>query len=90
MDYKKYIKNRCLILPNGFNSPLDCSGNNLTSLILPEKFNSVLYCSSNNLTSLILPEGFNSYLNAGNAIVYTHKQWKALERNRKIEELLID
>ena len=66
--HKKYIKNGKLILPEGFNSYLDCS--------------------SNNLISLILPEGFNSYLNAGNAIVYTHKEWLALERNRKIEELL--
>ena len=37
-----------------------------------------------------LPKGFNSRLDAGNAIVYTYKEWLALERNRKIEELLID
>ena len=53
MDYKKYIKNGCLVLPEGFNSPLNCSDNNLKELILPEGFNSDLDCSNNNLRELI-------------------------------------
>ena len=46
MNYKNYIKNGKLILPEGFNS------------ILPEGFNSPLYCYGNKLSELILPEGF--------------------------------
>jgi len=59
MDYKHYIKNGKLILPEGFNSELNCSYNNLTELILPDVFNSRLYCYNNKITELILPEGFN-------------------------------
>ena len=69
MNYKKYIKNNKnyikdykLILPKGFNSYLNCYGNNLSELILPEGFNSFLSCSNNNLNELILPEGFNNPL----------------------------
>ena len=67
MNYKNYIKNNKLILPEGFNSPLSsCSYNDLTELILPEGFNSHLYCDNNNLIELILPEGFNRYLDCDN------------------------
>jgi hypothetical protein len=62
MSYKDYIKDDKLILPEGFNSPLDCSRNNLKELVLPEGFNSPLNCSGNKLKELILPEGFNSPL----------------------------
>ena len=63
MNYKKYIKNNKLILPEGFNSPLSsCSYNDLTELILPEGFNSNLHCDNNKLSELILPEEFNSAL----------------------------
>ena len=44
--YKNYIKNDKLILPEGFNSRLYCSGNNLSELILPEGFNSDLWCDN--------------------------------------------
>ena len=66
MNYKDYIKNSKLILPEGFNSYLNCYGNNLSELILPEGFNSFLSCSNNNLNELILPEGFNRYLDCDN------------------------
>ena len=88
MDYK-YIKNGKLILPDGFNSELNCSYNNLTELILPDGFNSNLYCSYNNLTELILPDGFNSDLNCDKEVrVYKWNEWLALERDRKINEIL--
>ena len=58
MNYKNYIKNNKLILPKGFNSPLNCAYNNLNELILPEGFNSDLFCSYNNLSELILPKRF--------------------------------
>ena len=54
MNYKDYIKNNKLILPKGFNSTLNCSGDNLNELILLEGFNSSLDCHSNNLSELIL------------------------------------
>ena len=38
MMYKDYIINDKLILPEGFNSHLNCSNNNLTELILPIGF----------------------------------------------------
>ena len=41
---KKYIKDGKLVLPEGFNSDLVCSDNNLIELILPEGFNSDLDC----------------------------------------------
>ena len=44
MNYRDYIKDGRLILPKGFNSPLDCSDNNLEELVLPEGFNSKLRC----------------------------------------------
>jgi len=66
MNYRDYIKNGKLVLPEGFNSPLNCSNNKLSELILPEGFNSWLNCKNNNLTELILPEGFNRYLNCYN------------------------
>ena len=97
MDYKNYIKNGKLILPEGFNSNLYCSSNNLTELILPEGFNSNLYCYNNKITELILPEGFNSYLDCYNnsylsfdkeVRVYKWNEWLALERDRKINEIL--
>ena len=143
MNYKDYIINGKLILPEGFNSALYCTGNNLTELILPEGFNSNLHCSGNNLTELVLPEGFNSFLDCSrnnltelilpkgfngnldcsnnnltelilpkgfvfnffsvldeypdnfvncdsNVKVYTYEEWTALERDRKINEILKD
>jgi len=76
-------------LPQGFNSELRCSYNNLTELILPEGFNSRLYCYGNNLTKLVLPEGFNSYLDCDKEVrVYKWNEWLALERDRKINEIL--
>ena len=62
MNYKDYIKNGKLILPEGFNNQLYCINDDLTKLILPEGFNSTLNCCYNKLTELILPEGFNNYL----------------------------
>ena len=56
------LKDNRLILPDGFNSYLDCSYDNLTELILPKGFNNWLICNNNNLKKLILPEGFNSHL----------------------------
>ena len=44
MNYKDYIKNNKLILPEGFNSVLHCYWNKLSELILPERFNSPLTC----------------------------------------------
>ena len=85
MYYRDYIKDGKLILPKGFNSPLNCSINNLKELILPEGFNNWLNCSSNNLTELILPEGFNNFLYCDEAVkVYEWNEWLALERERKI------
>ena len=46
MNYKEYIKNNKLILPKGFNSPLNCSRNKLCELILPEGFNRYLICDN--------------------------------------------
>ena len=81
MDYKNYIKNGKLILPEGFNSRLNCSYNNLTKLVLPEGFNSYLDCYGNNLTELILPDGFNSDLNCDKEVrVYKWNEWLTLER----------
>ena len=90
MDYRNYIKKGKLILPKGFNSCLDCSNNKLTQLILPQGFNSSLYCYGNNLKELILPEGFNrNYLYCDkNVKVYEWNEWLALERDRKINEIL--
>ena len=69
MDYKHYIKNGKLILPEGFNSNL--------------------YCYNNKITELILPEGFNSYINCDKEVrVYKWNEWLALERDRKINEIL--
>jgi len=47
MDYKKYINDGKLILPEGFNSYLNCWNNNLTELRLPEGFNENLDCRNN-------------------------------------------
>ena len=70
---------------------LVCSNNKLTKLVLPEGFNSYLSCSSNNLTELVLPEGFNSDYSVGHKFkVLTCRQWVALERDRKINEILQD
>jgi hypothetical protein len=78
-----------LILPKGFNSDLNCRNNNLEELILPQGFNSNLYCHRNNLKELILPEGFNSILSCDdNVKVYKWEEWLALERDRKIKEIL--
>jgi hypothetical protein len=66
MNYKDFIIDGKLILPEGFNSPLRCYNNNLEKLILPEGFNSPLYCYNNNLKELRLPEGFNSELKCDN------------------------
>ena len=110
MNYKDYIKDGRLVLPDGFNSLLDCSGDNLTELILPQGFNSGLFCFNNKLTNLILPEGFNSPLYCQNnklrelilpegfnrnylycdknVRVYEWNEWLALERERKINEIL--
>ena len=79
-----------LILPEGFNSNLHCSYNNLKELILPKGFNKELNCRSNKLTELILPEGFNrNYLYCDkNVKVYEWNEWLALERDRKINEIL--
>ena len=63
MNYKDYIKDGKLILPEGFNSYLDCCDNRLTELILPKGFNSWLNCGYNQLKELILPKGFNKDLN---------------------------
>ena len=89
MDYKHYIKNGKLILPEGFNSNLYCYNNKITELILPEGFNSYLDCSDNSLTKLVLPEGFNSDLYCDKEVrVYKWNEWLALERDRKINEIL--
>ena len=110
MNYKDYIKDGKLILPEGFNNYLDCGNNNLKELILPQGFNSQLLCYNNKLTKLILPKGFNSRLhcyrnnltqlilpegfNRNNLIcdktvtVYSWNEWLAIERERKINEIL--
>ena len=75
MDYKDYIKDGKLILPEGFNSPLNCYYNNLKELILPKGFNSYLNCKNNQLKKIVLPEGFNSDL-------YCHG-------NNNLEELIL-
>ena len=90
MNYKDYIKDGKLILPEGFNMPLYCFDNNLEELILPKGFNSPLYCYSNNLTELILPKGYNNnYLYYDkNVKVYKWNEWLAIERERKIKSIL--
>jgi len=89
MNYKDYIIDGKLILPKGFNSHLSCVNNNLEKLILPKGFNSDLSCFNNNLEKLILPEGFNSHLSCDETVkVYKWEEWLALERDRKIKEIL--
>jgi hypothetical protein len=85
MNYRDYIKDGKLILPEGFNSDLYCSNNNLTKLILPKGFNNSLRCWGNQLTQLILPEGFNSYLNCDEIV---KNEWLSIERERKIKSIL--
>ena len=96
MNLKDYIVDlpngfKSLELPQGFNSPLYCRNNNLSELILPVGFNSLLSCSNNNLTQLILPEGFDSGLYCDKSVkVYFWNEWVALERERKINQILMD
>ena len=90
MNYKDYIKDGKLILPEGFNSKLLCWNNNLEELILPEGFNNYLDCHDNNLNELILPEGFNrnNLICDKTVTVYSWNEWLAIERERKINEIL--
>ena len=90
MNFKDYIKDGKLVLPEGFNKPLYCSRNKLTKLILPQGFNSQLNCIFNKLEELILPEGFNSYnLFCDETVkVYEWNEWLALERDRKLKLIL--